>query len=592
MWEAQIFKKWMFPSKQILTPSIDSLKGRVKELWEANTSQKEMLRILSREGFKVTERELSRIRKQEGFALRTANGMKTVPTEASTGSVDDISSLPMFNNSPELVAKRRQRQEELKTESDKRLAAKTRRVRTRKYGSLPADPPMPPRFPSEMTIGQSKAMLKLTQDQYTRMRNRFQIMCEAENITKKTECSHKWKVVKESLIEETSYLQTVIHINPSDDIERKLQKDRLMALDIICCDVTKKIRTSKTRITIPDAKSTLGVNPKEANEIRKLFYEILIKNHFTSKMEAGQEQWDSMKAELKSESKILKNILKPESEDPRHATKEKSLEVICRDVMKRLRDDQTKMEKSGRSTSEHSLRGNHILQNEQPSPNHSFSNTQILHNNQSPPIDSFPGTHILQNEQPLALTSFSNTHILQNEQSLAVSSFPNTYIFQNQQSLAGSSFPETDDHFYDQSGSNLEDTHNVDYGDFPLDPSLPGVHIQHQIPTVHHKPSYRFRIEPTSELQEEPMEWMASLSVPPTMTSLKWSALAHHEELRQLGVGPVKIEACTPTITTPIAIKEDEDLESFLHSAGHEQVTFNLHLDYPFKLPPKRRNAS
>lgn len=509
-----------------------------------------MLRILSHEGLTVTERELSRIRKQNGYALRTAHGMKTRSTAPSQTSTDDLSSFPMFDNSPEVTARRQIRQAELKAESDKRLKAKTRRVRTRKYGTLPADPPMPPRFPSEMTIGQSKGMLQLTQDLYNRMRTRFQIMCEAENITKKTECSHKWKLVKESLIEETLHLQMVIRINPTDEAGRKLQKDRLMALDIICCDVTKKIRTSKTRVTIPDAKTTLGVNPAQANEIRKLFYEILIQNHFTSKMEAGQEQWDNMKEELKSQSQILQDILNPGIEDPQHAAKLKSLEVICRDVMKRLRDDQTKMEKSRRSASAHSMNASQTPQNE-VLPEIALSSD----------IDSFPIT---------------NTHVMGYGQ------------MGSDDSSALTSQP-------------LGDTQPPNYG-LPIDPTLLGIHPQypyHESSTQHpllmnnhesfiQQPQaaddqfdmiiYNFCLSTESPMQEEPLNWFSGISGPPTVASIREFGLEKHVHL---GVQVLKIWGRTPTIPL-VATNRDEDLEAFLHRAGGEHITFELFMDYPY----------
>lgn len=59
--------------------------ARVKELWEINTSQKDMLRIVIDEGFSVKERELMRLRTKHRWLLRVPNGMKsaaqsTVPT--------------------------------------------------------------------------------------------------------------------------------------------------------------------------------------------------------------------------------------------------------------------------------------------------------------------------------------------------------------------------------------------------------------------------------------------------------------------------------------------------------------------------------
>ncbi|KAF4609395.1 hypothetical protein G7Y89_g15873 [Cudoniella acicularis] len=54
------FKRWDFPSKQNPAHKNAALVQRVKELWDCNTSQREMLRLLNEEGFEIKERELMR----------------------------------------------------------------------------------------------------------------------------------------------------------------------------------------------------------------------------------------------------------------------------------------------------------------------------------------------------------------------------------------------------------------------------------------------------------------------------------------------------------------------------------------------------
>lgn len=50
----------------------------MKQLWERNTTQREMLRILNEEdGFDIKERELMRVRAKNRWLLRVPNGMKT-----------------------------------------------------------------------------------------------------------------------------------------------------------------------------------------------------------------------------------------------------------------------------------------------------------------------------------------------------------------------------------------------------------------------------------------------------------------------------------------------------------------------------------
>ena len=95
-------------------------------------------------------------------------------------------------------------------------------------------------------------------------------------------------------------------------------------------------------MTLAEAKNALGVNPEESRQIRNAFYDTLKADHFTSKLEAGDEHWAELKARWIYNTPLLQRILEPGSADPEHASKLKALEVLCRDVMKRLRDDQTK----------------------------------------------------------------------------------------------------------------------------------------------------------------------------------------------------------------------------------------------------------
>ena len=76
-------QRWDFPSKQNPAHKNAALVARVKELWEKNTSQKEMLAILSEEGLQIKERELMRVRAKNRWLLRVPNGMKSALKPAS-----------------------------------------------------------------------------------------------------------------------------------------------------------------------------------------------------------------------------------------------------------------------------------------------------------------------------------------------------------------------------------------------------------------------------------------------------------------------------------------------------------------------------
>jgi hypothetical protein len=327
-----------------------------------------MLRILNVEGFEIKERELMRVRAKNRWLLRVPNGMKSkkrdsdqdvinqlqqalypdgqmADAEAEDEPIEDMSmpatsSRPRAESpplSPEVMKKRQERLAKLEAESAERWATRKRRRRTRGWAGLPADPPGPPRFPSETTIDESKAYLSLDNRLYRDIRTRFQRICEEAEIIKKTIAGpERWEAAKDRLVQESPHLQSVFWGNEENQEAKKL------ALDVVCSDVTKRMRTLERRMTIAEAKNALGVNPEESRQLRNAFYQVLKADHFTSKLEAGEEHWKELKAQWINGSDLLQNILAPGDADPQHAEKVKAMEVLCRDVMKRLRDDQTK----------------------------------------------------------------------------------------------------------------------------------------------------------------------------------------------------------------------------------------------------------
>lgn len=416
------FKRWGFPSKQNPAHKNTLLVSRVKELWEHNTNQRDMLRILNDEGFEIKERELMRVRAKNRWLLRVPNGMKQAQTQTTQGAsadaeaeagaveaeadvdaeqraedegllalqqevykndsdfdvvnvvgggnahagavagasgnagghnhnlllaMEEIGDPSAIGISPEIAAKRKERLEALKSESAERWASRKRRRRTRGWAGLPADPPGPPRFPSETTIDESKQYLNLDNELYRATRDQFQRICEEAGFVKKTTAGpERWQAAKDRLINESVHLQTVFH-----NTEPNQRDAKALALDIVCTDVTKRMRTMERRMTIAEAKNTLGINPEESRQIRNAFYDTLRADHFTSKLEAGDEHWAQLKMQWIRNSQLLQRILQGGHADPGHAGKLKALEVLCRDVMKRLRDDQVKRDPARKRSS-------------------------------------------------------------------------------------------------------------------------------------------------------------------------------------------------------------------------------------------------
>jgi hypothetical protein len=80
-----------FPSKQNPAHKNVELVERVKQLWEHNTSQREMLRILNEEdGFDIKERELMRVRAKNRWLLRVPNGMKAKKRDSEVDVMDQL----------------------------------------------------------------------------------------------------------------------------------------------------------------------------------------------------------------------------------------------------------------------------------------------------------------------------------------------------------------------------------------------------------------------------------------------------------------------------------------------------------------------
>ena len=241
------------------------------------------------------------------------------------------------------------RRQEFQQRSDELWASKKRRRRTRGYGGLGADPPGPPRFPSETTLDESKAFLHLSNEQYQELRDHFQGICEENSVIRKTAAGpEKWQVCKDRLVNEYEHLRREF-FGPWNGVP---EQSKVLALDVICMDVTKRMRSAGRRMTIPEAKNVLGVNPAEAREIRALFYDILRKDDFVSKVEAGSEHWNMLKHSWYQSSSIIQSALSSVGPDG-HPVDERTLaertnavDVLCRDVMKRFRDDLNKADPS------------------------------------------------------------------------------------------------------------------------------------------------------------------------------------------------------------------------------------------------------
>lgn len=249
--------------------------------------------------------------------------------------------------SAEEILQKQLRQEQLQIESDEKWRTRKRRRRTRGWAGLPADTPgEPPRFPSETTIDEAKAYLGLDNEMYRAVRESFLEICQHESIVKKTIAGpEKWAQIVQQLIRENAHLSTVFQQEPevlqNNDALFRPKGQRALSLDVICMDVTKRLRTMETRMALPDAKNILSLNPEQTRNVRSAFAAKLIASHFTNKHEVGEQHWAELKQAWVNESEFLVRALALGEADPEYARKLRAVEVLARDVMKRHQQEKT-----------------------------------------------------------------------------------------------------------------------------------------------------------------------------------------------------------------------------------------------------------
>ncbi|GAB1310020.1 Clr5 domain-containing protein [Madurella fahalii] len=381
------FSRWGFPNRLNPAYKNERLVARVRELWEQNLNQKEMLRILvDEEGFQIGERELARIRSKNGWLLRSSAGYGEPVASAAARRRRDVKSAvgdedgegeddgshnvedendddeeeegedeegnstlqghgadglspadaPVHNETYDAFrqAHREERKRRLAAENYEKWAAKKRRRHTKPYAGLPADPPgVPPRFPSETTLSEAKEILQLDVAAYKTVRDKFHAICLSAGVVKKTIAGpEKWEALKDQLVRESMHLRSVMW-DPIDMDKKKL------AIEIIACDVTKRIRTVNNSLSIAEAKSILGLNPEEGREVRASLYNILAEEKFTAKLEEGLDYFEALKQRWIAGSELLSNIANSEHTDPDYHRKMKAINMICRDATRRYRDD-------------------------------------------------------------------------------------------------------------------------------------------------------------------------------------------------------------------------------------------------------------
>lgn len=532
-------------------------------MWEVNTGNKQMLNILRVEGWDLKEREFLKLRKEQNLLLRAPNkaGIDKGPASKRQGlgveqlqqaaqldeEHDRVESIESSTTSsshlpPEIIAKRQARQARLLAESEERLKARTRRRRTKVWSGLPPDPAAPPRYPSELTMEECKRELGLDKQIYQQLRGTFEEICRGNNIVKKTLCGvDTWKSVKEELIRREPHLQSIFW---GPDATTLNQTQRPMALELLCTDVTKKIRTVGSRVTISEAKNILALTPQEGRDVRIAFDAILKEDYFVSKLEVPREYWEGLKARWVERSPLLQQRLSGGASDPGYATKLKCLESIAADVQKRHRDEQTKKDPSLTKSTDQ-------------------TNDQMAEIEETGLTSSSALTGLAQetyNNVPLSSAS---------EPSLGITTLAS-------QALASASQP------------SLLDLGDID--GMQIDPSLlqaaalpQGVGHSSSQPFDNEAIAIYFRMSPSSSpqhLNSHPRVWLDTLTSPHTLGKLKQLASGRIHD----GIARVrKIEGVAPGIGdeggSKWTIDEDDELEAYLEMVKSAKATFVVELD-------------
>lgn len=372
------FRRWDFPLKTKSRCQDERLLGRIKELWEQNFSPNEMIKVLVDEGFDAGPHEVMRLRLQNRWLFRGPNNEKAKAVDSTANPNDELqlpenlesSALLDVEDSPfslqhgetgqgERGVDREDEREADAGDADESVSnhalstpspgigldddanatepaqhqadknkKKRNRFKTDASGAIV-------RFPSEMTIDDARSKLGLDKPTYRSLRVAFQSICTAMDVSKKSAGSEKWEAAKTRLLHIRPELYHKLW-TPEDELESKQA-----ALDVICTDIAKRMRSMDSKMSVAEVKNALGINPQQARDARVAFNELLIEAGFTQKLDSTPtpQQWDDLRRLWGSRSDVIQKILDDIDSDPSNRLKVKALDVLSRDTLKRLRDN-------------------------------------------------------------------------------------------------------------------------------------------------------------------------------------------------------------------------------------------------------------
>lgn len=305
--------------------------ARIKELWERNLTQLDMIQILKDEdGVEIKRSVLARIRKAHGFTLHGISIDESFIDDGNqdedASSEDEVSSAdePEMAEDPRKVA-------DLEARKQRRLAA---------VFQPPADG-SPARFPSEMTSEEARTVLGLDKPTYQLMRNNFMDICSQRGITRKTVAGPgAWEAAKTELIGSMPALRSAFWIGDNQLEAKKL------SVDVICMAITKCMRNTTKHVPAAERKNAVGADPVQALELRRTFRAVLFE---TGAVEGRgrMQNWNQLKLKWAKKSSFVKDILDNENRDAESKAKAVEAERLARDYLRRLRMELKQIKKKG-----------------------------------------------------------------------------------------------------------------------------------------------------------------------------------------------------------------------------------------------------
>lgn len=337
------FSRWKFPARYKRAWTSEAFCVRLRELWEQNVRQVDMVRILQDEGYDVETRHIVNARKRLGLRLREVavgeGAMEDGEEEGGETSGDEdedgegegegegSAPPPPAADSEEALRRIEERKIEVEQKQRELWATKKRRRHTTAYAGLAPDPPGPPRYPSEMTLTEAKAILQVDdQAPYRALREQWAKMHQAEGSFRKTGNQERWQALTDRLIRENMHLRGVMW-----DQEGMAQKR--LALDVICLGSVKQM--VERRMSGVEALRLLGLDPAQGRETRRILHTIMVDLKFTNRVLEGPERWAEVRRRWMTEHEALGAAMVRDGTEEEHKLREKAVKVISKDVCAR-----------------------------------------------------------------------------------------------------------------------------------------------------------------------------------------------------------------------------------------------------------------